>query len=176
MPIQLLPTTFRARCLLAAFACAAMLAYAFYAQFQEGLMPCAFCIFQRVCYAALGLVFLVAGLHAPRPGTPRKIYAVLAALIALIGAGIAFRHVWVQLYPPPMAMCGSPLDFMLETMSLDNVIRKVLTATGDCSNTDWKLFGMTMPAWSLIAFLGFAGWAIRAGWSTHARDGWRRFK
>lgn len=139
-------------------------------------MPCAFCIFQRICYAGLGIVFLLGALHAPRPGKGRKIYAVLAAIIALIGAGIAFRHVWVQMYPPAMAMCGSPLGFMLETMSIDNVIRKVLTASGDCSNTDWKVLGMTMPAWSLISFLAYAGWAILAGWKTHARDGWRRFK
>ena len=46
--------------------CAALLGFAFYMQLHGGLRPCPLCIFQRVAFIMLGLVFLVGGLHAPR--------------------------------------------------------------------------------------------------------------
>ena len=42
-------------------------------------------------------------------------------------------------------------------------IRKVLTATGDCSNIDWRFLGLSMPAWVLIWFLALGVWALWAG-------------
>ena len=43
-------------------ACAAALAFAFYAQYGLGFVPCHLCIFQRVTLAAMGLAFLCAAL------------------------------------------------------------------------------------------------------------------
>ena len=61
-----LRASFRNRFLLGFLACAGLIAYALYTQFHDGLTPCPLCIFQRVAFAALGAVFLVGGLHAPR--------------------------------------------------------------------------------------------------------------
>ena len=47
-------------------ACAALVAYALYTQFYQGLEPCPLCIFQRIGIALLGLVFLAAAIHNPR--------------------------------------------------------------------------------------------------------------
>ena len=58
--------SFRAQFLAGFLGCAALIAYAIYTQLYQGLEPCPLCIFQRIAYAALGLVFLVGGLHAPR--------------------------------------------------------------------------------------------------------------
>src|SRR5262249_44318333 len=55
-------------------ACAGLLAYALYSQFQLGLDPCPLCIFQRVGVAALGVVFLIAALHHPK-GWGAPVYA-----------------------------------------------------------------------------------------------------
>ena len=35
-------------------------------------MPCPLCIFQRIAFAALGVVFLLGGLHAPRGAGGRR--------------------------------------------------------------------------------------------------------
>ena len=156
-------STFRARFLLGFLACAGLLAYAFYAQLQDGLEPCPLCIFQRVAFFALGLVFLVGGLHAPAGRLGRGVYAGLALLAAGIGAAIAGRHVWLQQLPPSQVpACGPGLDYMLEAMPVAGVVRKVLTGSGECATIDWSFLGLSMPAWSLVWFLLLAAWVVYA--------------
>lgn len=163
--MKMLPGTFRTRFLLGFFACVALLAYALYVQFELRIMPCPFCILQRIAFAALGAVFLLGGLHAPRKPFGRRLYGLLAFAAAAVGAGIAGRHVWVQLFPPPIPSCGASLGFMLETHSWWSVFRKVLTAYGDCSAIDWRFIGLSMPMWTLIWFVGLGVWALWAGYS-----------
>ncbi|MBS0215149.1 MAG: disulfide bond formation protein B [Proteobacteria bacterium] len=160
----MIPKSFRARFLTGFLACAGLLGYAFYVQFSLGILPCNFCILQRIAFGALGAVFLVGGLIAPKSTSARKWLVVLALIPAIAGAGVALRHVWVQYFPPPMAGCGSPMSFMLEMMPAQSVLRKVLTASGDCSNINWSFLGLTMPAWCALWFIGLGIWAIAAGW------------
>jgi protein dithiol:quinone oxidoreductase len=150
--------SFRSQCMAGAAACFALIGFAIYTQLQWGLEPCPLCIFQRIAFAALGVVFLVAGLHAPRRAGGRAAYGVLGFLAAAVGMGIAGRHTWMQLFPPPMPVCGPPLDFLRETMSTTSVIRRVLTGTGECGNIDWTFLGLSMPAWSLVWFVLLAAW------------------
>ena len=154
---------FRGQFLLGSVICAGLIAYALYVQFVQRLLPCPFCIFQRVAFAALGIVFLIGAVHAPKQPVGRRVYGVLAFICAAIGAGIAARHVWVQQFPPEIPSCGAGMDFMLQSMPLFGVIRKVLTASGDCSNIDWTFLGLSMPAWCLLFFVLLAGCALHAG-------------
>lgn len=143
-------------------ACAGLLGYAIYLQLHDGLEPCNLCIFQRVAFAALGLVFLLGALHGPKRPGGRGVYGVAALLASLAGIAIAGRHVWVQMQPPGMVSCGAPLSFMRETMSMWDVVRKVMTATGNCGDIDWTFLGLSMPWWSLIWFVLLGGWAAYA--------------
>lgn len=139
----------------AAFAaCAGALAYAFYAQFGLGLVPCHLCIFQRVTLAATTGVFLLAALHgAGRTGA--RFYALLVALAAGSLAATAGRHVWIQLQPPgAVPGCGADLDFMLEIFPLYEVVLKVFRAGGECQKIDWTFLGLSMPAWVLMFAVG----------------------
>jgi protein dithiol:quinone oxidoreductase len=134
-------------------ACVALLAYALYAQFELGLDPCPLCIFQRVGVAALGVVFLIAALHSPK-GWGTRVYAVLIAAAALTTIGVAARHVYVQHMPPgSLPSCGAPLGVMLKFLPVFDVIRKVLTGSGECSEVTWRFLGLAMPAWVLICAL-----------------------
>jgi len=152
--------TFRAQCLFAFAVCAALLAFAVYMQLKVGLVPCPLCIFQRIAFTATGVVFLVAGLHAPRGVTGQRIYSALALIAAGTGVGIAGRHVWLQHLPPDQVpSCGPGLDYMRELMPLTSVIRKVLTGSGECARVDWTLFGLSMAEWGLVWFLLLALWA-----------------
>ena len=155
--------SFRNQCLLGAVICAGLLAYAFYVQFALQILPCPFCIFQRIAFAATGLAFLLAAVHAPRSAGARRAYGVTAFLAAAIGAGIALRHVWVQLFPPPIPACGPGLNYMLESQTWLGVVRKVLFASGDCSAIDWTFLGLSMPAWAGIWFVVLAVLALVAG-------------
>lgn len=158
-----LRATFRQQFLLGFFACAALMAYALYAQHGLGYEPCPLCTFQRVAMIALGLVFLVGGLIAPQGAKGRAGWGLLAFLASLVGAGIAGRHVWMQSLPPDQVpACGPPLEFLRETLPIVQVIKKVLTGSGQCAEIDWTLLGLSMPAWVLIAFAGLALWALLA--------------
>jgi len=145
--------------LLGFLACVGLLAYAYYAQFFMHLEPCPLCIFQRVGIFALGLVFLIAAAHDPRP-LGRRLYALLLALAALATIGVALRHLYIQSLPPDsVPACGASLDFMLKVFSLSEVLVKVLTGSGECAKITWTFLGLAMPAWVLIgaACLGVYG-------------------
>lgn len=149
----------------AAAACAGMLAYALFSQHYLGYEPCPLCIFQRVGIFALGLVFAVAALHHPRSRGGARVYAALIALAAAGSAGVAGRHVYIQMLPPgTVPSCGAPLEVMLEFSPLFDVVRRVLTASGECGTVDWTFLGLAMPAWVLIAALGLGvvGVAVNA--------------
>jgi disulfide bond formation protein DsbB len=142
-----------------AIACFAMLAYALYAQYGLGLEPCPLCIFQRITLIALGGVFLAAALQHPRGGG-RYVYAALVGLTALATALLATRHLYIQSQPPgSIPSCGAPLAVMLQYSPLTEVVRKVLTGGGECSQVNWSFAGLAMPAWVLVAalVLGLAG-------------------
>lgn len=134
-------------------ACALLLGYAYYAQFYLGLEPCPLCIFQRIALIALAAVFALAGAHDPgRAGA--RVYASLIAVVALLGAGIAGRHVWLQSLPPDQVpACGPDLEYMLDLLPITEVIRKVFTGSGECAEIDWTFLGLAMPGWVLLWFV-----------------------
>ena len=135
-------------------ACGSLLAYAYYAQFGLGLEPCPLCIFQRLAVIALGLVFLAAALHGAT-GAGRRIYGGLVFLAAGSGVGIAGRHVWLQNLPPDQVpSCGPGLDYMLDVFPLADALKMVFTGSGECAEVDWTLLGLSMPVWTLLAFIG----------------------
>ncbi len=159
--------SFRTLMLVGAVACFALIGFAIYSQLQWGLEPCPLCIFQRLAFAALGVVLLIAGIHAPRGRGGRTTYGLLGFAAAAVGIGIAGRHVWLQMHPPGFATCGAPFAFMRETMDTPTLIQKVLTGSGDCGVVDWTFLGLSMPAWSLVWFLLLAAVALFAGLRAH---------
>ena len=139
--------------------CAALLGYALYSQFVLHLEPCPLCIFQRIGVALIGVLFLAAALHNPRGGG-RYAYAVLIGLAALATFGVAARHLYVQSLPPgSLPSCGAPLAVLLKFTPVWEVIRKVLTGSGECAEVNWRFLGLAMPAWVAIwaLILGAAG-------------------
>lgn len=143
-------------------ACAAMMAYALYEQHVVGLAPCHLCILQRVGIMAIGVAFLVAGLHAPA-GRGARAYGVIVALAALATGVTAGRHVWIQQQPPgSVAACGADLDFMMQIMPLHEVIAKVFAGGGECQKIDWQFLGLTMPGWVLVAAIALGAWGLWA--------------
>ena len=155
--------SFRSQYLLGFLLCAGLIGFALFSQFQWGLLPCPLCIFQRIAFAGLAVVFLIGGLHAPKGAVGRRIYGLLALIPAGTGIGIAGRHVWLTTLPPDQVPeCGPPLQFMMDTNPLTDVIKKVLTGSGECAKVDWHFLGLSMPAWSLLWFVLLAGLALYA--------------
>jgi len=149
--------------------CAALLGYAWYVQGVLRIDPCPLCIFQRVGVAATGVLFLMAWLHSPN-GWGARAYGVLIALAALLTMAIAARHVWIQHLPEgAVPVCGATLNYMLDVFPLSDVIRKVLTGSGECHAVSWSFLGLAMPTWVLIAAAGLGSLGIYANFSVRRR-------
>jgi disulfide bond formation protein DsbB len=129
-----------------------MMGYALYTQYYQFLEPCPLCMTQRFFYCLLGLFVLLGCIHLNKA----KLYAILAALSALGGAGIAGRQVWLQHLPPDQVpACGPSLQYMLETFPLGETLMTMVRGDGNCAEVVWTFIGLSMGEWSLICFIGF---------------------
>lgn len=138
-------------------ACFALVGLALWIQTRYSLEPCPLCISQRIVFMALGCVFLLAAIVNKFP----KFFAAVQLLTALGGAGVAIRHWWIQAHKEEMvADCGVGFDYMFENFPLEKALTLVFRGTGDCAAIDWTFLGLTIPQMSLIAFIGFAGYAL----------------
>ncbi|MES2819098.1 MAG: disulfide bond formation protein B [Pseudomonadota bacterium] len=133
----------------------ALMGVGFYLQYGVGLEPCPLCMVQRAFFVAFGVICLVAALHNPARGG-RRVYAVLALLMAAGGAATAGRQVWLQNIPADqLPACLPGLDYMLESgQPLLEIIGTVLHGSADCAEVNWTFLSMSIPEWSLLAFVG----------------------
>jgi disulfide bond formation protein DsbB len=146
--------------LLGFIACAALMAWALWLQYGEGLEPCPLCMFQRVCVTAVGIVFLIAAIHNPRR-TGAAAYAVLALIVAGAGAAFAARQIWLQALPKDQVpTCGMGLSYMMNTLPFADVVRKVLEGSGECAEKGWVLLGLSIAGWSFVFFAAMIAAAI----------------
>lgn len=142
--------------------CAGLLLFGLYLQHALDLEPCPMCILQRYAFLAIGLIAGVAALQAPaRAGT--GIYAVIIALAATAGGGVAAWQTWLQHNPPQLADCGPGLEFMVESFPLTEALPMIFRGSGDCSKVQWSWLGLSIAEWSLVAFSGIflvAAWTL----------------
>ena len=133
--------------------CAAMLSIAGYFQYIDNLEPCPLCILQRVFTLLVGSVLLIAVLHNPK-NLGVRVYSSIAGVLALLGASISMRHLWLQSLPADQVpSCGPGLNFMLDNFPLGDTINMVLRGSGECAEVLWTFLGISIPGWTLLAFI-----------------------
>jgi len=134
--------------------CMGLILTALYMQYQMDMKPCALCITQRVFVVLTGLFALMAFLHNPRQ-TGRRAYVGLGALSAIVGGLFSARHLWLQSLPEDLVpACGPSLGYLLDTFPLMDALDVLLQGDGNCADVSWSLFGLSIPAWTLVAFAG----------------------
>ena len=137
-----------------------MLAYAYYEQYVDFLDPCPLCLAQRFVIMLLGFLFLLTLIYPPR-NLFRKVFGFVIALVSIGGAAISARHVYLQHLPPDeVPACGPGLEYMLQTLPLGEVFHNLFKGSGECAEIVWRFMGLTMPAWTLITFIGFVFYTI----------------
>ena len=142
--------------------CAALLAFGYFLQFQQGEEPCPLCIMQRMAFFAAGAIFLVAALHGPRR-TGSRVYAIFILIAVGIGAAIAARQVWLQHLPKDkVPACGPGLNFILESFPLSKALEMVFKGSGECAAVGWQFLGLSIAGWALIWFVILGLLAIAA--------------
>ncbi|MBD8492307.1 disulfide bond formation protein B [Pseudomonas syringae] len=140
---------------LAFIVCATSVGAAVYLQFAYNLMPCLLCQVQRALLLACALICLVAAVHAPTALRSWHRYALALLVTAMPGAGVAGAHIGSQ--TSTAEQLGLAVAHVKDGFSL-----LALPAWGDalkhellsCAEINWSLFGISLPEWSLLAFVG----------------------
>ena len=134
------------------------LAVAYIAEFVFGLKPCILCLYQRVPYAATGILAILALGLPPRSGV-RTASVALCAAVFLAGAGIAAYHVGVeQHWWAGTAACGGALP--AEMTVVDLRARLAAGPLKPCDEVDWTLFGISFTGYNLMASLALAAFSL----------------
>ena len=141
---------------LAALVCGGLIATAIFMQYVMGLNPCYLCIVQRVFVITTGLILLVAVLHNPaRRG--QQWYSLFGGLSAATGAGFSIRQLWLQGLPEDQVpACGPSADYLFDALPLRDALSMLLRGDGNCAEVQWTLLGLSIPGWTLMAFVGLA--------------------
>ena len=141
-----------------AFLCsAAIILAALYLEHVVGLLPCPLCVVQRICVIGFGLACLAGAAH----GRGRRVYAGLAGLMAVAGGATALRQVWLQSVPADeLPSCLPSLEYMMEALPFQEIVRLVLHGTADCAEVGWTFLGLSLPEWSLLCFIGLFGFSL----------------
>jgi protein dithiol:quinone oxidoreductase len=139
-----------ARWLLAGMAGASVLAVAaaLHSQHVWGMMPCAWCVLQRLIFVAVALAALL-GLLLPG-ATGRRIGAALA--LGLAGSGLA-AALWLHFVASASASCNMTLaDRVMGFTGLDSLLPEVFAAYASCADAKVILAGMPYEFWSGALF------------------------
>lgn len=145
--------------------CLGLLGYALFLQYYRGLDPCPLCLFQRIAVIALTVAFALATLVGDGRRVLRIVVSVLIGLVAVAGSGVAIRHLYIQSLPPgTVPACGASLDYLWDVFPVIDVLRKVLTGSGECAKIDWTFMGLAMPAWVLIWLLILGTLGVLVNW------------
>lgn len=140
-----------------------LMGFGFYLQLVEGLEPCPLCITQRFFLVCCGSLGLIAFLHNPgRVGT--YIYSTLGVLLAGTGGFFSSRQLYLQNLPPDQApACGPSVGFIFETFPMSEALSILMRGNGNCAEVVWTFMGLSIPAWTLVAFIGLGiGWALQS--------------
>ena len=133
-----------------------MILVALYMQHQMDLNPCYLCIVQRVFVILTGLIALLAFAHNPA-SKGQKRYAAATSLSALAGAGFSIRQLWLQGLPEEkVPACGPPADYLFDALPIAEALPMLLSGDGNCAEVQWTFLSLSIPAWTLVAFVAMA--------------------
>ena len=133
-----------------------LMAVGLYFQYVVGLAPCALCITQRIFIIAVGCVAALAAIFGFK-GWPRRTCAAFGALFAIGGGSFSSRQLWLQSLPADEApACGPSFDYLIEAFPWQTALQVLLRGDGNCAEVVWTLWGVSIPGWTLVAFMGLA--------------------
>jgi len=110
-------------------------------------LPCPLCILQRIGYLGIAISCVLAFCISPL----RRLFHVIAILLAGYGIAVAGHHVWLLSHPSES--CGiDPLELWINQFQLANVMPWLFKADGLCSAKLPSILGLQVPEWSLFWF------------------------
>jgi disulfide bond formation protein DsbB len=132
-------------------------AAALYTQHVLDMMPCPWCVLQRLICVAIAAVALP-GLFAARPWLRRGSSAAVTVL-ALCGVGAAL---WQHFVAAATAACVQTLaDRIVAGLGLVEALPEVFAPYASCADAAVPLLGLPYPFWSLGLFLVLGAIGLR---------------
>ncbi len=167
------PAATRARrlCLLAGLAAWGSVGAAYYAQHVLQMLPCPWCILQRILFLVVGAGLIgLAALPDVRDGATalaRRALVVLTGAFALAGVAAALYQNRVASKSPS---CDLTLaDRIISGLGLDAQWPELFEVRASCADAAVDLFGVPFELWSLALFVALAGVAARR-WTARQSD------
>lgn len=78
-------------------------------------------------------------------------------VFAILGGSFSSRQLWLQSLPPDQVpACGPALDYLFENFPLMEVLSVMLRGDGNCAEVSWTFLSISIPGWTLVAFIGLA--------------------
>jgi disulfide bond formation protein DsbB len=138
---------------------AAVMAAVLLSQYWGGLAPCELCLTERWPWDVAIVIAFVAAMVGSRAALPWV--ALLLAAVFAIGSALAFYHVGVEQHwfagpSACTAAAGTPqtLDALKAQLLHQQPVR--------CDEPAWKLFGISLAGWNLVASLIMTGICLAA--------------
>ncbi|MEP0074150.1 MAG: disulfide bond formation protein B [Marinomonas sp.] len=140
---------------LVAVASFALLAVAFYMEYQMGLEPCPLCMLQRIVFFCIGVVSLLSALTGSLG--VRRFIAWIVVILSLSGAALAVRHLYLQNIPADqLPACLPGLSYMFDVFPWQEIMQAMIMGTGECGDVVWTFLGLSIPGWTLVVFVSMA--------------------
>ncbi len=115
------------------------------------LAACPLCILQRMLYLLLAAEAMIAWPLLRKP-LPARIAALLMAATALTGVGIAAYQTWLQRFAKGVSCTADQPWWEAFVNWAGSQWPLLFEASGLCSEAGWKLLGLSIAEWSLVAF------------------------
>ena len=139
--------------LLSLLFCLGMLGTALYLEQVDALAPCPLCELQRLCFLVIILFSIMGLLLRLTSGMIRWLSGIII-FFSFCGAALAIHQLWLEAHPPAVSnVCGMDLTYLLNMLPFFKALKVALMGTGDCAVVNWRLLGLSIPGWSLIAFV-----------------------
>ncbi|KZN15210.1 disulfide bond formation protein DsbB [Marinomonas sp. TW1] len=140
---------------LIAFIAFALLGVAFYMEYEMGLEPCPLCMLQRIMFFGVGVISLISALLDSVK--IRRVCAWLVVVFSILGAALAIRHLYLQHLPEDqLPACLPGLSYMFEVFPWQEIMQAMIMGTGECGDVVWTFMGLSIPGWTLVAFVAMA--------------------
>lgn len=137
----------------------------FYFEKELYLNPCPLCYAQRIVVGIIGFWFLIATIFPGNVGFTRFLNGFFILVSAAGGAALSVRHLYLQSLPKDQVPeCGPDFYALIDKFPFSEVLRTAITGTGDCAEVQWVFLGLSIPGWTLVAFIGFGIWGIWHNW------------
>jgi len=144
---------------LIALLCCAALGVALVSQYVFGLLPCAWCVMQRLIYLVIA-VFALLGAAAGRRGWLRRVFALSTLALSAAGAAAAWYQydVAAELFSCDMTFA----DRFMSGLGLDAAAPWLFGIYASCMDAVVHILGIEYAIWSLMLFVLLGGLALAA--------------